>query len=111
MNLRTLKKLCKRAIPELIAKHRYRPEDFLPADGSESVYAPPGMEKRFVRNGFLDNGPLKGTPLLWVKTSYEYDEWDAILPCEMLREIKFWENWEPSPEELAEWNSLPPQER
>lgn len=104
MNRRTLKKLCKRAVPILIAKHRYKPEDFTPADGDESIYAPPGMEKQFVRHGFIELGPLKGTPLLWVKTSYEYDEWDATLPSEMLRDIEFWATWEPTPEDIAEWN-------
>lgn len=104
MNRRTLKKACKRAVPILIAQHRYKPEDFTPAEGDESIYAPPGMEKRFVRHGFIELGPLKGTPLLWVKTSYEYDEWDSTLPSEMLREIEFWATWEPTPEEIAGWN-------
>lgn len=103
MNLRTLKKHCRRAVATLIEKHGYKPEDFTPADGSESIYAPPGMERQYVHGSFLDR-VLPGTPLLWQKTSYEYDEWDAYLPSEFLKDLDFWSKFEPTAEDLAAWN-------
>jgi hypothetical protein len=102
MNLRIIKKQCKQAMAVLIAEHGYKPSDFQPADGGESIYAPCGLEKRFDRNGFLEPGPLPGTPLLWRKVSYEYDDWDAFLPSEELRDIIHWANFRPSKEEIAE---------
>jgi hypothetical protein len=94
MNRRTLKKHCKRAMRILIEKHGYRAKDFQPADGGEALYAPPGMERRFVthyemtKTRFLKHGPLKGTPLLW--TEDYWGEGDCALPSEVLREIEFW---------------------
>jgi hypothetical protein len=43
------------------------------------MYAPPGTERRYVETyggetRWLKPGPLEGTPLLWRRTSYEYDE-------------------------------------
>lgn len=102
MNLRIIKKQCKQAMAILIAEHGYRPSDFLPADGEEAVYAPCGMEKRYERHGFLEPGPLPGTPILWKKASYEYDEWDAYLPSEELRDIIHWSHYRPSKDEIAE---------
>ena len=101
MNRRTLKKKCKRAMAVLIEKHGYRPDQFLPADGWEAIDAPKSMEGRFVRRGFLEPGPLKGTPLLWCQVSYECDEWDADLPTRVLADIEFWESM--STEELNAW--------
>ncbi len=105
MNRRTLKKKCRRAMEALIARHGYARDSFVASDGGESIYAPPGMERRFDRNGFLDPGPLKGTMLLWQKTSYEYDEWDAALPSEVLREVEFWEVYQPTDEDLRAWDA------
>lgn len=106
MNRRTLKQHCRRAVRILIAEHGCRAEDFQPSDGEEAVDAPTRMERRFVEHGFLHPGPLAGTPLLWLKASYEYDEWDAHLPSEFLKEILVWADFEPSAEEIAkdeEW--------
>jgi hypothetical protein len=104
VNRRTLKKICRRAMETLIRDHRYDPGDFKPADGSETIYAPPGMERQYVDHHWLRDGPLKGTPLLWVRTSYEYDEWDARLPFEVLCDVEFWSTFEPTAAELAELN-------
>lgn len=90
MNLRTLKKHCKRAVAVLIEKHGYEASNFTPADGAEAFYAPPKMERRFVRNGFLCPGVLKGTPVIWRRVSAEYDEWDCSLPSELLADIEHW---------------------
>lgn len=90
MNRRTLKKKCHRAVRVLVEKHGYSLRQFKPSDGEESIDAPVGMERRFVRGNWLEPGPLKGTPLLWEKTSYEYDEWDAELPTEVLAKIEHW---------------------
>lgn len=100
MNLRVLKKRCKRAMEVLIAEHGYRRADFASADGSESLYAPLDLDEVHVRfrewsedrtylihGGFITPGVLPGTPLLWERTSYEYDEWDARLPSAVLRDI------------------------
>lgn len=107
MNRRTLKKHCIRAKAFLIAKHDYREEAFSPANGEESVYAPTRMERRFVRHGFLDPGPLKGTPLLWERTSYECDDWDCSLPSEILAHIQSWENFDYAEYERASVEAAP----
>lgn len=99
MNLRTLKKHCKRAVPILIRDHGYKTSDFTPAEGDETVDTPHGMEKRHEWRGFLRPGPLKGTPLLWCRVSHEYDEWEARLPSEWLKEIEFWADFKPSENE------------
>ncbi|NEV79295.1 hypothetical protein DYI24_19885 [Rhodopseudomonas sp. BR0C11] len=75
---------------ELIAKHGFFPRDFVKSDGQESIDTPIGMERRFDRNGWLNPGPLKGTPLLLVQTSVECDEWDCKLPTDALEEIDLW---------------------
>lgn len=102
MNLRTLKKKCQRAVKELVEKHGYKESDFTPADGSEAIYAPHGMERRFtewrlrgrvISTDFLQPGLLKGTLLYWYRCSYEYDEWDCKLPTDMLEDINFDEAW------------------
>lgn len=95
MNRRTLKKLCKRAREVLIERHGYGPGDFAPASGEEVVDAPHGMERRYVRRGILDPGPLKGTPLLWERCSYESDDADAHLPIATLHTIDFWASQHP----------------
>lgn len=88
MNLRTLKKRCKRAVPVLIERHHFNPNAFEPSDGTEAIYSPPGMERRFCEHGFLKQGPLKGTMLLWEQNYW--GEGDYKLPSEVLREIEFW---------------------
>lgn len=92
MNRRTLKKHCARARESLIREHGYRGENFVRSEGNEAIYAPPTMERRFVQSGFLEPGPLRGTWLLFERTSYEYDEWDYFFPSEVLSEITRWEN-------------------
>ena len=87
MNRRILKKRCKRAMEILIRDHGYKPAAFRLATGDESIDAPTAMEAQFQRHGFLEPGPLPGTPLLWVRTSYECEEWDARLPCQRLEDI------------------------
>lgn len=90
MDLRELKKRCKAAVDVLVKDHGYRRDDFTPADGEETFYAPPDLNERFVRNGFIDPGVHKGTLVRWYRCSYEYDEWDCELPSEILRDIEFW---------------------
>lgn len=91
MNRRILKKHCARAREILIAEHRYRPGDFVRADGEESIDAPRNMPARQVRpHGWLEPGPLKGTWLLWQQASVEYDEWDLKLPTDVLADINVW---------------------
>ena len=92
MNRRTLKKKCWRAAKVLIEKHGYQPSDFKPSYGQETIDAPSKMERRFVDGNWLNPGPLKGTPLLWEKVSYEYDEWEAKLPVDVLADIEHWAN-------------------
>lgn len=88
MNLRTIKKRCKAAVDVLVREHGYRLDQFQPADGSEALYAPLGLESRYVRRNFIDPGPLKGTMLYWYRCSYEYDEWDCKLASEVLEDIE-----------------------
>ncbi len=94
MNRRTLKKHCIGAKAVLIARHGYSEAAFSAARGDESIYAPSAMERRHVSNGFLDPGPLKGTPVLWERVSVEYDEWDCFLATERLEQIEAYENFD-----------------
>jgi hypothetical protein len=98
MNRRTLKKMCKRAMEALIAEHGYDRASFVQSDGETSIDAPRGMERRFVRNGFLEPGPLKGTWLHERRVSVEYDEWDCFLPTDELSQILVYQNFD-----YAEW--------
>ncbi len=109
MNRRILKKKCKQAMALLIAKHGFKLSDFKMAEGNESIDAPRGMKGRGVRpciveghdiGGWLEPGPLKGTPLLW-QGGGESNEWDVVLPIYMAEQCEFFAN--ATPEELAEF--------
>jgi hypothetical protein len=89
MNRRILKKRCKRAMEVLIAEHRFPRAAFHPATGDETVAAPAGIDPRFDWHGFLEPGPLKGTPLYWAKDPMSQDA-DAHLPSVMLEDVIFW---------------------
>ena len=75
MNRRQFKKACKKAAARLQAEF---PGEFeiVSAEGDETLYAPRGYEpprgefRRFAT-------PLRGTALVWERTSYETDEWDC----------------------------------
>jgi len=84
MNLHALKTECERAVSVLVEKYGYKPDAFNPADGDETVAAPKDMEPRFVRHGFLEPGPLPGTPVCWL-VDY-YGEGDCYLPLQRLRD-------------------------
>lgn len=92
MNRRILKKRCKHAMEVLIRDHGYLRKDFYRSDGQESVYAPAGMgnRSRAVEHGFLEPGPLKGTPLHCVPGGGESPEWSCDLPSEILDDIVMW---------------------
>lgn len=90
IDLSTLKDRCESAMRELIAKHGYGLHDFGRAHGDEAIDAPADLDARFSQNGFIEPGPLKGTALLFRRTSYEYDEWDYELPSGCLAEIELW---------------------
>jgi hypothetical protein len=86
MNRRTLKKHCARAMETLIAKYGYQRRYFVRSEGDETVYAPSGMERRFVRHDFLQPGPLKGT---WLYYCADYfGETDHELPICILRDAE-----------------------
>lgn len=101
MDLRALKKRCKEAVDVLVRDHGYKREAFTPADGSEAFSAPHDLERRYVWNGWIEPGVLKGTPVHWARCSYEYDEWDCRLPTDILDEIEHWANM--TKEEAAEY--------
>ncbi len=105
MNLRILKKQCKRAREVLIQYHGVKPDCFSSANGSESIDTPHGMEKRFDRRGWLEPGLLRGTPVYWSEPSYYEGESDCQLPTSLLAEIIMWQHWKPSAAEIAEWDA------
>lgn len=81
--LRDLKRQCREAAEILCRDHGYKMQWFRPSDGSETVYAPALLQKRFKQTcsfGKAYCDPSKGTLLFWSKTSYEYNEWDCELP-------------------------------
>lgn len=65
------------------------------ATGEESIDAPPGMEARFVRRGWLEPGALKGTPLYCDRSDREAD---PKLPNEMLVGLIYWSFFRYRPE-------------
>ena len=101
MNRRILKKRCKIAVEALIRDYGYKAADFLPARGEETIYAPQGMSGRAVSRGYLDPGPLPGTPLHWSRTSWDCDDWDCSLPTDVLASTIHWTYFRPSAEDLA----------
>jgi hypothetical protein len=101
VNRRILKKLCKQAVPVLVDRYGFAADAFHPAAGDEAIDAPRGIEPRHQSHGFLHPGPLRGTPLLWERTSWEYEEWDCRLPSEVLADCRFWETFEPTAGDLA----------
>jgi hypothetical protein len=93
LNRRQWKKACKKAAAEI--ERRWPGEyEFGPADGDETVYAPPGydpgrMPNRDLRIERRYTSPPRGTPMLWERTSYEYDEWDCKTALEVLSQLEF----------------------
>jgi hypothetical protein len=83
----------------LIHHHGYARSDFDSSDGTEAVYAPKDISKGSQERGFLRPGPKKGTPLVWYRSSYEYDEWDVTLPSDVLAMIEF--DWASAIKELG----------
>lgn len=93
MNRRQWKKACKKAAAE--CERRWPGEyDFGPADGEETVYSPPGYEPTRVEGklGRRYTSPPRGTPLIWERTSYEYEEYDCRTALEVLTERDFVES-------------------
>lgn len=115
MNRRILKKRCKHAMQVLIREHGYRLDQFAPSNGEETIDLPHGFDKRDRAayrtefGGWLEPGPLKGTPLLWEHHHTEdADEWDCKLPSEVLQDLIGWsffvyrpEDWEREPAPAA----------
>ena len=96
MDLRELKKECRRAVDVLVRDHGYIRDAFTPADGTETLYAPTDLDTRFQQHGFIEPGVHKGTLVHWYRASYEYDEWDCELPSQLLSEIEFWSKFDPA---------------
>lgn len=87
--LRQLKKREKKAVRRLMVEFGYKPSDFTPSDGRESIAAPPDAPLRYTRNGFLHPGPLKGTPIFCKKIDYYSDDRQETLPSELLYDERF----------------------
>jgi hypothetical protein len=93
MNNRQWKKACKLAAAEL---EREFPGEFVcaPAEGDECVsaprdYVPPRNEQDSPASFRRSHAtPPRGTPLVWQRTSYEYDEWDARTALDMLADLR-----------------------
>lgn len=72
----TLTEICVAAQRELIEKHGYSPEDFLPCDGTETLY-----------DGFgepMEAEPLKNAPLYWYRRHGENNVWSCMLASQLL---------------------------
>lgn len=98
MNRRQWKKACKRAAAEL--ERRFPGEhEFVPAEGDEVVCPPlgyvppgrprPGLKRRLWRIDFKYDSPPRGTPVLWERSSYEYDEWECRTALDVLADVEF----------------------
>lgn len=96
MNRRQWKKACKKAAERL--QREFPGEfEFTPAEGDETVYAPRGydpgyMPNRYRRSERRYTSPPRGTPIVWERTSYEYDEWDCRTALEAYRERRWVED-------------------
>lgn len=84
MNLRQLKKASKRAALKLAAEFPGQ-YDISPSDGGETLDRPHRViRSRSESPGFIT--PMRGTPLVWRRASYEYDEWDCIAASSVYRD-------------------------
>lgn len=104
--LEDLRWMCDCARLTLIAEHGYRERDFVLADDDVTIYSP--------ASGLIHEDsdhpelrayctPLPGTWLYWSFCPYAGDG-DAEAAIAVLSQIEFWSEWEPTPEDLAEWN-------
>jgi hypothetical protein len=99
MNLGGLRRRERQAMHELISRGILKRDEFAMADGdgSETVSAPSDLHKRYARHGYVSN-LLRRTPVVWQKVSYEYDEYDAYLPSEILALHDF--DWDAATERM-----------
>lgn len=108
MNLRTLKKLSKRALPILLDHYRRGlPKVFLAVRGDN--YHGLIIRCRHYRSGSRDDcricttgHPLKGTPMLGEMSGGEEPEWSEKTAWEWLREFVTWSD-QPATMTDAEW--------
>jgi hypothetical protein len=110
VNRRIHKKLCKRAMEKLIAKHGYKRHQFWFVGRRDEITcdAPTNMERwsrdrGVLRGRFMDFfTPLKGTPGVWSSIA-ETDDCDFISALTLLEDIETdWSGlWEPTAEERA----------
>lgn len=92
VSLRQLKERERRAMRMLIEKGIYQADYFSPSDGNEAISAPRDLEPKSVEHGFVHPGLIRGTPVFWYRTSYEYEEYDVDLPSRLLEMHEF--DWE-----------------
>lgn len=97
MNRRQWKKACKKAAAE-IAKRWPGQYRFELAAGDETVYSPRGYEpsRSEGRHGRRYTEAPRCAPIVWEKTSYEYDEWEPRTALSVLQELEWMESidWE-----------------
>lgn len=97
MNRRQWKKACKRAAERLA---REFPGEFVitMAEGDECVDAPAGYEPPFGASRADRRYPdiPRGTPVIWERVSYEYDEWECRTALEIYEQRRAVEDtdWE-----------------
>lgn len=104
MNLRTLKKRSKLAVPFLVGHYGYRAADFFPAEKGDNHH---GMVIRCrhkpERHGLQGCGcawhPLKGTPMYGEVSGHEEPEWDERPALAELRDSV---RWKGRPEGIAD---------
>ncbi|QKV18732.1 hypothetical protein [Oricola thermophila] len=97
-----LRLMCERAAKVLVAEHGFRADEFVPADGDETVYAPPGLIHEDSSHPRLKYycTPLPGTKLYWSYAPLT-GEGDCELPSEILSGIEFWSTFDPDEYQVA----------
>ena len=89
MNIRAFKKRERRCMRKLIRLGVFTKEQFTIADGDEAMYAPSDLTERHTYHGFINDGVLRGVPVIWEKIGYYEPEMDCRLPSAVLAQYRF----------------------
>ncbi len=74
---------------KLIRLGVFKAEDFTIAEGDEAMDAPTDLDNRHQHHGFINDGVLRGVPVVWQVIGYYEPESDCRLPSRLLAQYRF----------------------
>jgi hypothetical protein len=89
MNIRAFKKHERLCMRKLIKLGIFTQADFTIAEGDEAMSAPTTLPSRHQHHGFINDGVLRGVPVVWETVGYYEPESDCRLPSEVLDQYHF----------------------